>query len=81
MASNGPAADPSFSTGLRNDLVFGAGGGVYLARNATGRPKLVAPGGSNPAYNDIKRQVVAYEKRDGGNTQVYDATSAGPSTW
>jgi hypothetical protein len=66
----GGAADPSFSTGLRNDLVFGAGGGAYLVRNGTGRPKLVAPGGRNPAYNDIKRRVVAYEVSHGGSAQI-----------
>jgi hypothetical protein len=64
------AADPSFSTGLRTDLVFGASGGVYLSPGGTGRPKLVAPGGRNPAYNDIKRRVVAYEKTVNGRTQI-----------
>ena len=64
------AADPSFSTGLRTDLVFGGNGGVYLSSNGTGKPKLVAPGGSNPAYNDIKRRVVAYEKTVGGRKQI-----------
>jgi hypothetical protein len=45
--------------------------GVYLAKNGTGRSRLVAPGGANPAYNDIKRHVVAYEKSAGGHTQVF----------
>jgi hypothetical protein len=67
----GPGTDPSFSTGLRQDLVYGGPAGVYLARNGTGRPRLVAPGGSNPAYNDIKRQVVAYEKHADGHSQVF----------
>jgi hypothetical protein len=66
----GAAADPSFSTGLRSDLVFGARRGVYLAKNGTGRPRLVAPGGRNPAYNDIKRRVVSYETTRGGTTQI-----------
>ena len=70
VAVPGPVAHPSFSTGLRNDLVFSGPAGVYLSRNATGRPRLIAPGGSNPAYNDIKRQVVAYEKPMGGHTQI-----------
>jgi hypothetical protein len=65
----GTAADPSYSTGLRNDLVFGAGGGAYLAKDS-GRPRLVGRGGRNPVYNDIKRQVVAYEKNIGGHTQI-----------
>jgi hypothetical protein len=62
--------DPSFSTGLRNDLVFSGSRGVYLSRNGTGHPRLVARGGSNPVYNDIKRQTVAYELRKGGSTQI-----------
>jgi TolB protein len=70
IRTKGSAADPSFSTGLRNDLVFGASGGVYLSRNGTGRPKLVAPGGRNPAYNDIKRRVVTYEVDRGGHSQI-----------
>src|SRR3954466_4265756 len=32
VATRGVAADPSYSTGLREDLVFGAQGGVYLAK-------------------------------------------------
>jgi hypothetical protein len=64
------ASDPSFSTGLRNDLVYAARSGVYLARNGTGRPRLVAPRGRNPAYNDIKRQVLAYQKTVGGHTEI-----------
>jgi hypothetical protein len=70
IRSNGPAADPAFSTGLRNDLVYGASGGVWLSRNARGRGTLVGPGGRNPVYNDIKRQVVAYEKDSGGHQQI-----------
>src|SRR5919107_5157082 len=66
----GTAADPSFSTGLRRDLVFGAERGVYLKRQESRRARLVAPGGRNPAYNDIKRQVVTYERADGGHTQI-----------
>jgi hypothetical protein len=67
----GPEADPSFSTGLRQDLVFGARGGVYLSRNAVRRPRRIARGGRNPAYNDIKRQVVTYEKFRGGHMQIF----------
>jgi hypothetical protein len=70
LRAGGAAADPSFSTGKRQDLVFGAGRGVYLSSNGTGRPRLVAPGGSNPAYNDIKRQTVAYEVMRGGVRQI-----------
>src|SRR3954471_297497 len=69
LATSGVAADPSYSTGLREDLVFGAKGGVYLAKDSR-HPRLVGRGGRNPAYNDIKRQVVAYEKRIGGHMQI-----------
>jgi hypothetical protein len=70
LHTRGVPADPAFSTGLRNDLVFGARGGVYLSRGATRRPRLIARGGRNPAYNDIKRRVVAYETSRGGTTQI-----------
>jgi hypothetical protein len=67
----GVAGDPSFSTGQRSDLVFGAARGVYLSRGGAGGAQLVAPGGSNPAYNDIKQHVIAYQKRRGGRMQVF----------
>jgi hypothetical protein len=66
----GRGSDPSFSTGLRNDLVYGGPRGVYLSKGASRRPRLVAAGGSNPAYNDIKRQVVAYERTVGSHRQI-----------
>jgi hypothetical protein len=65
-----PAADPAFAEGRTNDLVFGAPEGVFLAREGRYRPGLVAAGGSNPVFNNIKRQVVAYEKPVSGRTQV-----------
>jgi hypothetical protein len=70
IKTSGQAADPSFSTGLRDDLVFGARGGVYLLKNGSGRPKLVGRGGRNPAYNDLRRRTVAYEKKKGGHWQI-----------
>src|SRR4051812_30479030 len=66
----GVAAKPSFSTGRRRDLVFGAGRGVYLLQQGRKRPRLVAPGGSNPVFNDIVRRVIAYEKPAGGHVQI-----------
>jgi hypothetical protein len=66
----GRGSDPSFSTGLRNDLVYGGPRGVYLSRGGTRRPRLVARGGRNPAFNDVRRRVVAYELREGGHWQV-----------
>ncbi|MEA2420913.1 MAG: hypothetical protein QOF55_12 [Thermoleophilaceae bacterium] len=69
-AAKSPIADPSFSTGRNNDLVYGGRGGVYLSKNGTGSPKLVGAGGRNPAYNDVKRHTVAYEKRKGAHMQI-----------
>jgi hypothetical protein len=66
----GRGSDPYFSTGLRNDLVYGGRRGVYLSRNGTKRPWLVAPSGRDPAFNDVRRRVVAYERRKGGHWQV-----------
>jgi hypothetical protein len=77
VKSYGVAADPSFSNGFTNDLVFTGGKGVYLSRGGTKRPKLVGPGGRNPAYSDIhkpppncKRRTVAYERRSRGRWQI-----------
>jgi hypothetical protein len=70
FALPGTAADPQFSTGQTDDLVVAADPGVYLIADGVGSPRLVAPGGSNPSYNDVKCRVVAYEKRAGGVTQV-----------
>jgi hypothetical protein len=62
--------DPSFSTGRRNDLVFAGGRGIYLAKNAR-RPRRVTKAGRDPAYNDIKRQVLAWEQKRGCCTQIW----------
>jgi hypothetical protein len=77
LVAGGAASDLSFSSGMRNDMVFTAKRGVYLSSNAKHKPKLVGPGGRNPAYNDIhkppphcKRRTVAYEKRKGGHWQI-----------
>jgi hypothetical protein len=66
----GYGVDPSYSTGLKSDLVFAGSSGVYLSRDGRRRARLIAPGGRNPAYNDIKCRVVAYERNAGGSTQV-----------
>jgi hypothetical protein len=63
-------ADPSFARGETNDLVFGADGGVYLSAGGTGAARKLVSGASNPAYNALKRQVVAYEKRRNGALQI-----------
>jgi hypothetical protein len=72
-----PVSDPAFSNGFTKDLVFTAPGGVYMSRGGTKRPKLIGPGGRNPAYSDIhkpppncKRRTFAYERRYKGRWQV-----------
>jgi hypothetical protein len=66
----GTAGGASFSTGQTDDLVVAADPGVYLIKDGVKRPRLVAPGGRNPTYNDVKCRVVAYETQAGGHTQV-----------
>ena len=66
----GPVADPSFSTGRRHDLVFGAARGIYLMKRSTARPRLIVRGGADPAFNDVKRRVVAFERRRGSHIQI-----------
>ncbi|HEX8067757.1 MAG TPA: hypothetical protein VF520_14650 [Thermoleophilaceae bacterium] len=66
----GPVEDPSFAEGRTRDLVFAGPQGVFLARAGSYRPRLVAAGGRNPVFNNIKRQVVAYERSIGGLVQV-----------
>jgi hypothetical protein len=73
----GPGSDPSWSTGLLHDLVYGGPKGVYISRKGQRTGKLIARGGHNPAYNDIKRRVVAYEKTKSGHTQVFWRCLAG----
>jgi hypothetical protein len=80
VATDGAASDPSFSVGRNQDLVFAGPKGAYLLREGETKPELVAPGGANPAYNDVKRQVVAYEKALGGHKQVAFKDLTGPES-
>ena len=66
----GPVADPSFSTGRRHDLVFAGARGIYLMKRSAARPRLIVRGGSDPAFNDVKRRVVAFERRRGSHIQI-----------
>ncbi|MEA2435465.1 MAG: hypothetical protein QOF65_21 [Thermoleophilaceae bacterium] len=70
VTSAGAAADPSFAVGRTNDLVFGDSRGVEYVRNGFGNPRLVGPGGRNPALNGVRDRVVAYEKHRGGHWQI-----------
>jgi hypothetical protein len=63
------AADPSFGVGEHNRLVFGAKGGVYLLEEMSRHPRKVASG-RNPGFNDVKRNVVAYEAKRGEHWQI-----------
>ena len=77
VKAQAPVSDPSFSNGFTNDLVFADARGVHIARGGTKRPKLLGPGGRNPAYSDIhkpppncKRRTLAYELKVGGRWQI-----------
>ena len=59
--------------------MFAAPAGVYLSRNGAGRPRLVAPGGSNPVFNDLKRHTLAYQRRVGARTFIAYRDLGAPS--
>lgn len=67
VTSPEPVGNPSYAVGRSNSLVFDAPAGVYLSRKGTRQASLVASGGANPAYNDLKRRTLAYEK----NRQIF----------
>ena len=69
LYDHGDPRNPSFGAGEHGDLVFDSGGKVYLSREARERPHVVAHG-RNPAFNALRRQVVAYEARRGGHWQI-----------
>jgi hypothetical protein len=67
----GGGSNPSWSTGRAFDLVYEAPGGIRLSNKGwRHKGRMIARGGRNPAYNDIKRRVVAYERYKKGATQV-----------
>jgi hypothetical protein len=70
VSVRGDASDPSYAAGDSNALVYAASGGVWLSSNGTSRGSLEARGGRNPAFNDLKRRTLAYEKSVGGRTQI-----------
>jgi hypothetical protein len=69
LYNHGDPRNPAFGGGEHGDLVFDSNGSVYLSREAREDPRVVAHG-RNPAYNALRRQVVAYEVRRGGHWQV-----------
>lgn len=70
VSTRGAATDPSYAAGNSVALVYAARGGVWLSSNGTSRGRLVARGGRNPVFNDIKRRTLAYEKTVGGRSQI-----------
>ncbi len=82
MKLPGTASGAQFSTGQTDDLVVAADPGVYLIKDGVKKPRLVAPGGRNPSYNDVKCRVVTYETNQGGHTQVaWRYLGDAPSKW
>jgi hypothetical protein len=69
LYDHGDPSNPSFGAGEHGDLVFDSGGKVYLSSEARHKPHVVATG-RNPAYNALRRHVVAYETSRGGHWQV-----------
>ena len=70
VATNGPVGHISYAVGDSNTLAFDTPAGVFLSRRGVRRPRLVAPGGSNPAFNELKRSALAYEAQRDGNTHI-----------
>jgi hypothetical protein len=71
LRAPGRAADIQYAVGSSNALVFTARRGIHLSQNGLKRGKLVARGGRDPAFNDLKRRTLAYEKRRGGRVQIF----------
>jgi hypothetical protein len=67
----GRASDVQYAVGNSNALVFTARRGIHLSPNGIKRSTLVARGGRDPAFNDLKRRTLAYEKRRGGRVQIF----------
>jgi hypothetical protein len=67
----GRASTVSYATGDSNALVYNARGGVWLSGNGFSRGRLVAAGGRDAAFNDLKRRTLAYEKRADGRIQIF----------
>jgi hypothetical protein len=71
LRAPGRAADVQYAVGASNALVFTARRGIHLSQDGLKRGKLVARGGRDPAFNDLKRRTLAYEKRRGGKVQIF----------
>ncbi|HKP88666.1 MAG TPA: hypothetical protein VJT75_01710 [Thermoleophilaceae bacterium] len=69
LFDHGDPRNPSFGAGEHGDLVFDSNGKVYLSREASHDPGVVAHG-RNPAFNALRRQVLAYEANRHGHWQI-----------
>ena len=71
VRASGRVSTPSYATGDSNALVYNARGGVWLSGDGFSRGRLVARGGRDAAFNDLKRRTLAYEKRRDGRIQIF----------
>jgi hypothetical protein len=71
LFDHGDPRNPAFGAGEHGDLVFDSDGKVYLSREARHDPHVVAHG-RNPAFNALRRQVIAYEASRHGHWQIAD---------
>ncbi len=71
VPTRGFASTPSYAAGDSNALVYNARRGVWLSGNGFQRGRLVARGGRDAAFNDLKRRTLAYEKRRDGRIQIF----------
>jgi hypothetical protein len=69
LYDHGDPGNPAFGAGEHGDLVFDSNGKVYLSREARQSPHAVAHG-RNPAFNALRRQVIAYEANRHGHWQI-----------
>ena len=69
LYDHGDPRNPSFGAGEHGDLVFDSNGKVYLSREARRDPSVVAEG-RNPAFNALRREILAYESKRSGHWQI-----------
>ena len=70
VRTDGAVGNLSYAVGDSKTLAFDTPTGVHLSRKGLRRPTLVAPGGANPAFNELKRNTLAYEKHRNGHSQI-----------
>ena len=70
VRTDGAVGNLSYAVGDSRTLAFDTPTGVHLSRKGMRKPTLVAPGGANPAFNELKRSTLAYEKQRNGHSQI-----------